>query len=74
MQNSTKHDKLLSIQKQCNNIAQSFAGLSPELGELVHIGSDSDVSQAESPAVIGELVNQIATATKVREEFEVNSK
>ena len=49
MRNKAKQDKLINIQRQCNEIAQAFASLSLDLEEIIHSESDSETdSQSES--------------------------
>ena len=78
MRNSDSKKRISNIQTQCNEIAQSFARLSLEIGELVHEDSESDksIDYTELPKecdIISTINKQIAIVTQVKTETDVIS-
>ena len=69
MRNKAKQDKLINIQRQCNEIAQAFASLSLDLEEIIHSESDSENSDDRRKAE-SVISTQIANAAKIKSEFE----
>ena len=68
MRNSDSKKRISNIQTQCNEIAQSLARLSLEIGELVHEDSESDkiIDYTELPKkcdAVSAITKQIVTAT-----------
>ena len=73
---NSKQQRLENVQKQCNQIAQSFARLSLELGELVHDDSDDeDSTSSDSQKKLQQsIAAQIDIAAKGKEDIDLATK